>query len=70
MYIKYVTERENGELVFQGHIEGAELKMVLEAGIQAMIERGLSLPFLVNDEEDGGDKFDYSRLMPNPGTEQ
>lgn len=70
MFIKYVTEKPNGEVVFQGHIEGPELKMVLEAGIQAMLERGMSLPFLVNDEEDGGEPFDYSRIMANPGTEQ
>lgn len=69
MFVKYVTEKPDGSVVFQGHLEGAELKLVLEVGIQTMLERGISMPFLVNDEEEG-EPFDFARVMPNPGTEQ
>lgn len=70
MFIKYVAEKADGTIVFQGHLDGAELKMVLETGIQTMIDRGMSVPFLVDDGKESDIPFDYSRLMPNPGTEQ
>lgn len=70
MFIKYIAEKPDGTVVFQGHLEGAELKWLLEVGIQTMLDRGMSVPFLVDDEDDNGKEFDYSRVMPNPGTEQ
>ena len=70
MFIKYIAEKPDGTVVFQAHLEGAELKWLLEMGIQTMLDRGMGVPFLVDDEDVNGKEFDYSRVMPNPGTEQ
>lgn len=70
MFVKYVTEKPDGTVAFQGHIEGAELKWLIELGLQTMLDRGMSIPFQVDDGQDSGEPFDYSRIIPNNGTEQ
>jgi len=69
MKLKHTVEKPDGSFVFQGILEGAELKIVVEEGLNSLLAKGL-FPFLVDDEEDGGEKFDYAKVMPNPGIEQ
>jgi hypothetical protein len=41
MYIKHAVEKEDGTVVFQGVLEGAELAFVLEVGIEKLMRDGV-----------------------------
>lgn len=45
MEVKHVIEKENGQVVFQGILEGKELAFVIEMGLDALIEAG-HIPFV------------------------
>jgi len=40
MRVKRTVEREDGSVVFQGILEGAELAYVIEVGLDTLIESG------------------------------
>lgn len=44
MQIKYSNETAEGEVTFQGTLEGPELTIVLETGLNELMRRGL-VPF-------------------------
>lgn len=44
MQIKQVVETPEGDVVFQGRLEGPELAFVLEVGINTLVAQG-ALPF-------------------------
>lgn len=41
MYIKHAVEKEDGTVVFQGVLEGAELAFVIETGIEKLMRDGV-----------------------------
>lgn len=45
MEVTHVVERENGDIVFQGILQGKELAFVIETGLDALIEAGV-VPFV------------------------
>ena len=44
MHIKHVAESPEGDIVFQGKLEGPELAFVIEVGLNMLIESG-AIPF-------------------------
>ena len=49
MQINQSIETENGTVKFQGEIEGAELDLVLQLGLHALVVRGILTPHPVTD---------------------
>lgn len=45
MEVRHVVQKENGEVVFQGVLEGKELAFVIETGLDTLIEQG-HIPFV------------------------
>lgn len=45
MFIKHVVELPDGNVNFQGVLEGPELAIIIEAGINTLFQEG-ALPFL------------------------
>lgn len=59
MELKHVTETEEGTVVFQGILEGPELMIVVETGLNELMKRGL-VPFAAVET------FDVANLMDVP----
>ena len=51
MEVKFTQEREDGTVVFQGTLEGPELSIVVETGLNELMKRGL-LPFAATESID------------------
>ena len=51
MELKYSEETEEGTVVFQGVLEGPELTIVIETGLNELMKRGL-LPFAATESID------------------
>lgn len=66
MEIKHCTEKEDGSVIFQGTLEGNELRVVIETGLNVLLANGL-LPFLASDEDDN---VDWSKVMEGTTTTQ
>ena len=59
--IKFTEEREDGTVVFQGTLEGPELSIVVETGLNELMKRGL-LPFAATESIDPAYLMDVPEL--------
>lgn len=59
MELKHVTETEEGTVTFQGVLEGPELMIVVETGLNELMKRGL-VPFAA------AETFDLMNIMDVP----
>lgn len=63
MELKYVQETDEGTLEFHGVLEGPELSIVVETGLNELMKRGL-LPFAATES------IDPAQLMDIPEYDQ
>ena len=63
MEVKFTEERDDGTVVFQASLEGPELSIVIETGLNELMKRGL-LPFASTES------FDPMNVMDVPEYDQ